>query len=234
MTALTTTRTRPAPGRRPGARRRTGRWVPPALVALNLTPVVSGVLRLVEIGGGPALMPANPRIESSPVPLVVHVLGALVYAVLGAFQFSARLRRRHLDWHRRSGRILVGAGLAVALSGLWMTLFYADAPGGALLWVIRLVVSVAMAGSLGLGFAAIRRRDIPAHRAWMMRAYALGLGAGTQAFTEGIGEALFGTGDLTKAISMGSAWALNALVAEGIIRRPSTRRSRRRTSLGPS
>jgi uncharacterized membrane protein len=201
--------------------------VPLALVVLSLIPVISGSLRLIEAAGGPQLMPVNPRIDASPAPLVVHVLAAAIYAVLGAFQFPARLRRRHPAWHRRSGRILVGAGLAVAGSGLWMTLFYSGAPGGVLLWTIRLVVGSTMAAAIVLGFTAIRRRDIAAHRAWMIRAYALGLGAGTQAFTEGIGEALFGTGDLSKAISMGSAWVINALVAEWIIRRPSVRRAAR-------
>ena len=213
--------------RRPGVRDRSGWPVPLALVILSLIPVVSGSLRLIEVAGGPQLMPTNLRIEASPAPLVVHVLGAAVYAILGAFQFSARLRRRHLTWHRRSGRILVGAGLAVAGSGLWMTLFYAGAPGGNLLWVIRILVSTVMAASIVLGFAAIRRRDIPAHRAWMIRAYALGLGAGTQAFTEGIGEALLGTTDLSKALSLGSGWLINAVVAEWVIRRPSVRRTAR-------
>ena len=50
-----------------------------------------------------------------------------------------------------------------------------------------------MAASLLLGITAIRRRDIAAHRAWMIRAYAIGLAAGTQTFTEGIGGALVGT-----------------------------------------
>ena len=45
-----------------------------------------------------------------------------------------------------------------------------------------------MAACLVLGVAAIRRRDIAAHRAWMIRAYAIGLAAGTQVFTEGFGE----------------------------------------------
>lgn len=201
--------------------------VPLALVVLSLIPVISGSLRLIEAAGGPQLMPVNPRIDASPAPLVVHVLAAAIYAVLGAFQFPARLRRRHPGWHRRSGRILVGAGLAVAGSGLWMTLFYSGAPGGVLLWAIRLLVGSTMAAAIVLGFTAIRRRDIAAHRAWMIRAYALGLGAGTQAFTEGIGEALFGTGDLSKAISMGSAWVINALVAEWVIQRPSVRRTAR-------
>jgi uncharacterized membrane protein len=201
--------------------------VPLALVVLSLIPVISGSLRLIEAAGGPQLMPVNPRIDASPALLVVHVLAAAIYAVLGAFQFPARLRRRHPGWHRWSGRILVGAGLAVAGSGLWMTLFYSGAPGGVLLWAIRLLVGSTMAAAIVLGFTAIRRRDIAAHRAWMIRAYALGLGAGTQAFTEGIGEALFGTGDLSKAISMGSAWVINALVAEWVIRRPSVRRTTR-------
>jgi uncharacterized membrane protein len=227
MTTHTAPHTRPAPRRRPGARDKSSWPVPVVLVILSLIPVVSGLLRLLEIAGGPQLMPINPRIDASPAPVVVHVLGAALYALFGAFQFSARLRRRHLNWHRRTGRILVGAGLAVAGSGLWMTLFYVGAPGGDLLWGIRLLVGSAMAASIVLGFAAIRRRDIPAHRAWMMRAYALGLGAGTQAFTEGIGEALFGTTDLSKAISLGSGWVINAVVAEWVIRRPSLRRAAR-------
>ena len=33
-------------------------------------------------------MPADPRLNSSPLPLIVHIVGALGYAVLGAFQFS--------------------------------------------------------------------------------------------------------------------------------------------------
>ena len=49
-----------------------------------------------------------------------------------------------------------------------------------------------MTASIILGFKAIRRRDVAQHRAWMTRAYvlALALGAGTQAFTIVIGEAV--------------------------------------------
>ena len=237
MTTTAVTQTRPARQRRPGAGAKSGWQVPLALVLLSLIPVISGSLRLLDVAGGPQLMPSNPRIDASPAPLVVHVVGAVFYAILGAFQFSARLRRRHPGWHRKSGRILVAAGLAVAVSGIWMTLFYSGAPGGDLLWVIRLLAGSTMAAAIVLGFTAIRRRNIAAHRAWMMRAYALGLGAGTQAFTEGIGEALFGTGDLSKAISMGSGWVINALVAEWVIRRPTNRpvgRARARAALAGS
>lgn len=216
--------TRSAPATRPAPRRSGGRagstWrLPVALIVLSLVPVVFGFVRLVEIAGGPQVMPENPRIEASPAPVVLHVLGAAVYAFVGAFQFSARLRRRHLTWHRKAGRVLLVAGSVVALSGLWMTVFYSNAPGGALLWAVRLTVSSAMFAFIVLGFAAIRRHNIPAHRAWMIRAYALGLGAGTQIFTEGIGQAIAGTGDLSKGISVSSAWLINAAIAEWAVRR---------------
>lgn len=172
------------------------------------------------------MLPTNPRIDASPVPLVLHVVGAAVYAIVGSFQFSARIRRRHRTWHRRAGRVLVGAGLVVAGSGLWMTLFYPGAPGGDLLWTVRLIAGSAVATSIILGFTAIRRRDIAAHRAWMIRAYALAVAAGTQVFTQGIGEGLFGTTDLSTGLSVSSGWIINAAIAEWIVRRPTSRRAR--------
>jgi len=212
-------------GTAPSARTSWGVLV--ALIILSLIPVIAGSLRVLEIAGGPHVLPANPRIEAVPVPVVVHIIAAAVYALLGSLQFSARLRRGRPNWHRRSGRLLVGAGMLVALSGLWMTLFYTGAPGGDLLWAVRLLVATAMAVSIVLGFTAIRRRDIIAHRAWMIRAYALAVAAGTQAFTQGIGEAVFGTSDLSTALSVSASWVINVAVAEWVIRRPASRRARR-------
>jgi hypothetical protein len=77
--------------------------VPVALIALSLLPLIAGSLRVLEIAGGPHLLPANPRIDAVPAPLVVHIIAAAVYALLGSLQFSARLRRRRANWHRRSG-----------------------------------------------------------------------------------------------------------------------------------
>ena len=206
---------------------RTSWGVPAALIILSLIPVIAGSLRVLEIAGGPHILPANPRIDAVPAPVIVHIVAAAFYAFFGALQFSARLRQRRPNWHRRSGRLLVGAGMLVALSGLWMTLFYTGAPGGDLLWAVRLLVATAMVASIVLGFTAIRRRDITAHRAWMIRAYALAVAAGTQAFTQGTGEALLGISELSTAVSVSSGWVINAAVAEWVIRRPSTRRARR-------
>jgi uncharacterized membrane protein len=218
------------PAAQPTRNRRQSRgWpVPAALMALAAIPLAAGSLRLVQLAGGPALMPADDRFTGFPTALVVHIIGAAVFAIVGMFQFVPGIRRRHRAWHRRAGRVVAAAGLAVAGSALWLSLFYEAQPGtGDVLYVLRLVFGSAMAASLVLGFNAIRRSDIAGHRAWMIRAYALGLGAGTQVFTEGVGGAIFGTGELAGDLAKGAAWAINLAVAEWVIRRPTRRRKRR-------
>jgi uncharacterized membrane protein len=85
-------------------------------------------LRLIELAGGPQLMPADPRLTASPLPVAVHIASAVSYTIVGAFQFSTALRRRRPGWHRAAGRVLVMLGMAVALSALWKTLFYSRSP----------------------------------------------------------------------------------------------------------
>ena len=195
------------------------------LLTVAAIPVVTGTLRLIEVFGGPHIMPANPRIAASPAPVVVHIVGGGLFLIGGAFQFSARLRRRAPQWHHRSGRVLVVLGLGAALVALWMTVLYPRQTGtGELLYLSRLAFGSAMAGSILLGFKAIRRRDIAQHRAWMTRSYALALGAGTQAFTIGIGQGIFGKTELTTDLSTAAGWIINLAVAEYVIRRPARQR----------
>ena len=163
--------------------------VPTGLIVLSFIPVLAGAIRLTELTGGAEVTAANARFFGSPVPIVAHIVAVTVYSVLGAFQFVHRFRRRRPRWHRVAGRALVGFGMTAALSGVWMTLFYALPPGDAgLLSVFRLVFGSAMFAFLALGLAAILRRDVRRHRAWMTRAYAIGLGAGTRRWSWGCGR----------------------------------------------
>ncbi|WP_236030051.1 DUF2306 domain-containing protein [Paractinoplanes lichenicola] len=200
--------------------------VPAGLIALALVPSIAGAARLGSLAGDDA--PA--RFADMPAPVVIHIIGALIYSLVGAFQFETHFRRTHPVWHRRAGRILVVAGLAVALSGAWMTLF-SDLPthDGTVVNVTRLIVSAVMTYGLVVAVVAIRGRDVRRHRAWMIRAYALALGAGTQAFTLGPLTAVAGQpGVGVRASGMLLGWAINVAVAEWIIRRPPGRSRRAR------
>ncbi len=195
--------------------------IPAAIILFSVIPMLGGALRLAELGGGAEITPDNARFFASPVPVVVHALTVSVYSVLGAFQFAPGFRRRRPEWHRMAGRLLVLCGLLGALSGLWMTVFYPKpADVGALLTGVRLVFGTAWAVFILLGVAAIRRRDVTGHRAWMIRGFAIGLGAGTQAVTLTAWLVAVGTPDrLSKAFLMLAAWLVNLAVAEWIIRR---------------
>ena len=110
--------------------------MPLGLIALSVVPIIAGSLRLVELSGGAAILPAKP---TSPLPLVLHIVSASIYSVLGAFQFSAGFRRRRPRWHRAAGRLLVVLGLVVALAALWLTLFTPRFEGsGQLYYLLRL------------------------------------------------------------------------------------------------
>ncbi|GGK73581.1 DUF2306 domain-containing protein [Mangrovihabitans endophyticus] len=189
------------------------------LLTLSLVPAVAGSLRLTEFSGGPAVLSDHDRLASEAVVVAVHIVSAVVFSVAGAFQFAPGLRRRHRARHRRAGRVVAPAGVITALSGMWLAFTPAAITGGALA-AIRLVVGAAMTVFLVLGVVAIRRRDFVHHRAWMIRGYALGVGAGTQLFTHVAW--LLAVGPVTpstRTLTMAAAWAINVATAEWIIRR---------------
>ncbi|WP_211592437.1 DUF2306 domain-containing protein [Microbispora sp. H10836] len=218
---ISTERPTPARSGSTGRTRRTGWLVPAALIALSAVPVIAGAARLGQLTGGGPITQDSARYFATPAPVVAHIITVTVFSLVGALQFAPGLRRRRPAWHRAAGRLVVPSGLVSAFSGLWMTLFYpALQNDSALLVGLRLAFGTLMIVSLVLGFAAIRRRDVTRHRAWMTRGYAIGMGAGTQLLTVGPWMALAGEpGPLPRALLMGTGWAINLAVAEWAIRR---------------
>ena len=223
---MTTTTSRPAA---PTKARRDW-WIPVSLLALTAVPALAGAARLVDLSSGRTA--ENARFIDLPGPIIVHIIGATTFCVLGAFQYMPSLRRRRPRWHRWSGRILVPAGIAAGLSGMWMAAF-SDLPvhdNPALMW-IRLVFGSLMVTGLVLGILAILRRDVRTHQRWMARAYAVAQGAGTQALILGPmvllsnGQGVDQPAGNPKATGMAAAWVINLAVAEWLVRRSQAPRS---------
>jgi len=214
-------------GRTVTASRRSDWLVPAGLVLLSLVPAIAGTARLAELAGGAEVTPANARFFAMPLPVVLHILTAIPFSIIGAFQFAPAFRRRNRGWHRAAGRVLVVCGMVVALTGLWMAQFYPWPDGdGEGVYTLRLVFGSAMALSILFGLHAIRRRDFTAHGHWMARAYAIGLGAGTQVLTHLPWFILVGKPDeLSRAVLMGAGWVINLLVVELAVARKPVRRS---------
>ncbi len=199
----------------------TGWLIPVGLLLLSAVPVLAGAARLTELSTSTDITPANARFFASPIPVILHIISVTLYSLLGAFQFAPTFRRRNPAWHRTAGRILIPSGLVAALSGLWMTQFYPWPEfDGVWLYGLRLVFGSGMVLALVLGYFAARQWDFPRHGAWMIRAYAIGLGAGTQVFTH-LPWFLFPSihGELARTLMMAAGWVINLAIAEWVIRK---------------
>jgi uncharacterized membrane protein len=110
------------------------------------------------------------------LPLRLHIAGGMGALLAGPWQFSERLRERALNLHRWLGRFYLVEVALGSIAGFAMAT----------------VSQEGMATHLGFGALAIlwfftglqayrmaRKRDIPAHRNWMIRNFALSLAAVT-------------------------------------------------------
>jgi uncharacterized membrane protein len=132
-------------------------------------------------GFGPGAERLHPEMraafEREALGIRTHIFASALALVLGPFQFSTRLRARHPGLHRWLGRIYLGGAVVVGgLAGLYMSI---HAFGGML---AKLGFAGLALGWLYTGtraYLAARRRDLVAHRRWMVRNFALTLAAVT-------------------------------------------------------
>lgn len=188
------------------------------LVLLSLAPFIGGAIRVLKIEGVDSSV-ENLRFLNNPIPIVTHILSASFYSLFGAFQFAPGFRSRLPKWHRRTGGVLVVLGIVVASTGIWMTLVYPVANHDTFaVYITRLLVGLLMLLFIFLSLGAIRQRKYIEHGHWMIRSYALAMGAGTQAFTH-LPLLIFPSieEELSRSISMLLGWIINLAFAEWII-----------------
>lgn len=195
------------------------------LFLLALPPVLIGGFVLASMATGHLNAVSDPadiaRRASYPLAMMLHVVGGSAMLILGLTQFSATLRRRAPRLHRWLGRALLALGAGFALSGLWMNASPLALPESQLHDGAQNIMSAAFLAVAALGLAAARRRDFPAHRAWMLRAYAISIGAGTQTLI--LFPVFLMVGEvqgLAADLAFIGAWLLNLTLAEALIQRP--------------
>ena len=52
---------------------------------------------------------------------LVHIVPSLLFVLLVPLQFVSSLRRRYRRFHRWTGRLIMGLGLAIGISALWLS-----------------------------------------------------------------------------------------------------------------
>jgi len=101
--------------------------------------------------------------------LIPHGLAGLTALLIGPFQLSSRFRQKHLRVHRILGRFYLGGVAVAAPMGMYIASIHASV--AVRFFVFALAGSWLMAS--GTAFAAVRNGNIPLHRQWMVRSYAI-------------------------------------------------------------
>lgn len=144
---------------------------------------------------------------------LLHMVPGLIFVILGPLQFVTKIRARYINLHRWCGRIYVASGVVVGVSALVLGVIVGFA--GPTETAAVTFFSVLFLIFLALAVLRIRRREVAAHRDWMIRAFALGLAVTTMRPMVGILTALTGLPfSEILGISFWLAFSLHVVVAE--------------------
>ena len=193
--------------------------MPAALYFGTLLTIVLALVQVVQIPLG-ALPEDSLRLNAVPVWHFMHALGGATFGILGPIQFSRVLMRKYGLLHRVMGRVFVAAGAMLSLSSLSLLWHFPDTYSVAMSSG-RLLFGIALGAALAIAMLAIRKRDFTRHRNWMIRAYAIGMGATAVTMVFFPIYAITGeppTGPVADIIFLGS-WAACVVFAEGSVRR---------------
>lgn len=125
------------------------------------------------------LIPDSPiliKFMQSPFIPYTHFFCGGLALLLGPWQFSQRIRDKHLNWHKRSGRVYALAVFLGAVTGFFMAF---KAETGLMAQLGFTALSVLWLLSIVMAVVKIKQGNIAAHRAWMIRCFALTLAAVT-------------------------------------------------------
>jgi Predicted membrane protein (DUF2306) len=188
------------------------------LFIATLIPIVSAPIRMFQVLTDQ--LPADAiKFNAVPWGLFLHSLGGMIFGLLGPVQFSRAVKNRFGKFHRLSGRIFVVAGMMLGLSALRLLIEFPHSST----WVLitaRAVAGLGLMATLTLAILAVIKRDIAKHRNWMIRAYAIGMGAATIAFIQ-LPIFLIRGKALEGYIADGAfvmSWVINLTIAELVIR----------------
>ncbi|SHH25893.1 Predicted membrane protein [Cognatishimia maritima] len=196
--------------------------MPLLLILLGILPIAASLYRLGDLAITDPSTIADPdvlRFFAAPSSIAMHVAFGSLFLILGAFQVSAGFRRAHRTLHKRMGYLAALSAVVFSLSGVWIVFTYAPhSLANPWIDVGRVFFGTAITAFILLGIWAAISKDLKAHRAWMIRGYALAASSGIQSYLIAIVTVINGAFDPEIADSMiWLGWVIGILAAERII-----------------
>ncbi|MCV6825813.1 MULTISPECIES: DUF2306 domain-containing protein [Halocynthiibacter] len=197
-------------------------WLTPTLlITISLIPIAATTNRMLAIVNyGANTKEGAERFAEFPLVLITHILFGSLFLVLASFQFSRPLRQRFLRWHMFIGRVAAVSAVISAATGIWLIVGFPTGPLATKVSdALRVLFAVALLGSVLLAVRSITLGQKSKHRAWMIRAFAIGVAGSTQAILIGIWFAIAGVlTPVASSVLLPLGWTINLIIAEAIIR----------------
>lgn len=154
--------------------------------------------------------------RARPWGILPHVLAGGIGLLIGPLQLHPMLRQRRVRLHRALGRVYAVAAIATGFAGMYMAI---HSYGG---WITHVGFGLLGVGTVlttTVAIAYIRRREVDAHRRWMIRSFALMYAAVTLRLELPILIGLAGAFEPAYLTVSWLCWVPNLLVAEWYVRR---------------
>ena len=146
--------------------------------------------------------------------LVLHIAGGITALTAGLVQLWLGLTNRVAALHRTLGKLYVGVIVVASGAGFYLSL---TIPGNAPYAAGLFFLCVAWVVTTSMAVLAIRRRNVPQHREWMMRSYAVTFAFVTFRFgVDALTSQGLATGD-AQAIMAWACWAIPLLLLEPLM-----------------
>jgi len=101
--------------------------------------------------------------------LIPHGIGGTLALVLGATQFSSRVRSRHIRFHRFCGKLYIVGSFVLGTVAIAMAFTISQ-------WFMipfTILQSLTLMAFTAAAYRSIRMRNVAQHREWMVRSYAV-------------------------------------------------------------
>ncbi|MDT3428690.1 putative membrane protein [Paenibacillus forsythiae] len=160
----------------------------------------------------------KPNFELKPwiYVLYIHIFTAIFALIIGPFQLFMKPTNARKRWHRLLG---YGYVLSITVSGIVSVYLSLFATGGWIAGLGFMSLDVLWVATTLTATRKIMAKDIQAHKAWMLRSYALTFAAVTLRIWLAPLALLFGDFEAAFRVVAWICWIPNLLVIEAVISR---------------
>jgi hypothetical protein len=151
------------------------------LVAIGIVMVIRRLMVLTGVmptNNKPGFSSFDQGFGKQSLITILHIVPGALFMISGPVQFMPRIRLRHIQFHRWSGRVFIIAAYTIGITSIVLSLIKRPI-GGTNEAVASIFFSIFFLVCISLSLHCILKKQVLLHREWMIRAFSVGLAIST-------------------------------------------------------